>query len=147
VEIGGAPVADHRQIDAGSLVSLRVQCRLLVAAVARPPRVAGARRTIALAAQIGSAGDFGASAAQAARASDGCDTAYKCQSPGTPFSDWVPRSSNTMPEPATRSLTVLDTSTSLGAARAATRAPMCTAMPLYLLSVTSHSPVCSPART
>src|SRR5205809_4437515 len=35
-----------------------------------------------------------------------------------------------MPEPATRSLTVPDTRTSWGRAAAATRAPVCTAMPL-----------------
>ena len=34
--------------------------------------------------------------------------------PGTPLSSWVPRSANSIPEPATRSLTVVVTSTSLG---------------------------------
>ena len=51
-------------------------------------------------------------------------TARTCHSPGTPFSAWRPRSSNSMPDPATRSRTVLVTSTSPGPARAATRAPM-----------------------
>ena len=32
-------------------------------------------------------------------------------SPGTPFNSWAPRSSNSIPEPATRSLTVDETST------------------------------------
>jgi hypothetical protein len=49
---------------------------------------------------------------------DGVDV----HSPGTPF--WVPRSWNRNPEPATRSLTVLDTSTSPGLANDATREPM-----------------------
>lgn len=51
-------------------------------------------------------------------------TEYKRHSPGTPLSVRVPRSANRMPEPATRSLTVPDTSTSPGCAWAATRAPM-----------------------
>ena len=51
------------------------------------------------------------------------------------------------PEPATRSLTVLETSTSPGSASFATRAPMCTAIPPTFLFITSHSPVWSPART
>src|SRR6266550_4629033 len=50
--------------------------------------------------------------------------ANRRHSPGTPFSAWAPRSSNSIPEPTTRSFTVLDTSTWLGAAIAATRAPM-----------------------
>ena len=52
-----------------------------------------------------------------------------------------------MPEPATRSLTVLETSTSPGCAFEATRALVCTAMPATLPSMSSHSPVCRPART
>src|SRR5262249_10594886 len=44
-----------------------------------------------------------------------------CQLPGTPFKLWVPRSSNRRPDPATRSLTVLDTNTSSSAARARMR--------------------------
>src|ERR671922_708082 len=74
-------------------------------------------------------------------------TAYRCHSPGTPFRSATPRSSNPIPDPATRSLTVLETSTSPGAASAATRAPMCTAIPPTLPSTISHSPVCRPART
>ena len=50
-------------------------------------------------------------------------------------------------DPATRSLTVLDTSTSPGWAWDATRAPVWTAIPVTLPSTTSHSPVCTPART
>ena len=57
-------------------------------------------------------------------------TANSCQSSGTPFSVWLPRSSNRRPEPATRSLTVRETSTSPASASEDTRAPMCTAMPL-----------------
>ena len=52
-----------------------------------------------------------------------------------------------MPEPATRSLTILETSTSPGPALAATRAATCTAMPPMSCANNSHSPVCSPART
>lgn len=44
-------------------------------------------------------------------------TAYICQCPGTPFSSCSPRSSNSSPEPATRSGTVRDTRTSPGDAR------------------------------
>jgi hypothetical protein len=44
-------------------------------------------------------------------------------------------------------LTVLETSTWPGLAWAATRDPMCTAIPPTLPSLSSHSPVCSPART
>ena len=51
-------------------------------------------------------------------------TANKRQSPGTPFRGGLPRSLKRNPEPATRSLTVLDTRTSLGPASDATRAPM-----------------------
>jgi len=64
----------------------------------------------------------------------------------TPLRLWVPRSSNWMADPATRSLTVLDTRTSPGPASAATRAPMWTAMPPMSSPISSHSPVCSPAR-
>lgn len=51
-------------------------------------------------------------------------TANKRQSPGTPFRGGLPRSLKRNPEPATRSLTVRDTRTSLGPASDATRAPM-----------------------
>ena len=40
-------------------------------------------------------------------------TRWTCHSPGTPLSTCVPRSANSIPEPTTRSLTVLETSTSL----------------------------------
>jgi hypothetical protein len=43
-------------------------------------------------------------------------TANSNHSPGTPFNEWRPRSSKRMPDPATRSLTVLDTMTSPGPA-------------------------------
>src|SRR5437867_1037840 len=52
-----------------------------------------------------------------------------------------------MPDPATRSLTVLETRISPGPAWAATRAPMCTATPPIFSPTISHSPVCRPART
>src|SRR5215831_17123618 len=68
-------------------------------------------------------------------------TAKRCHSPGTPLRACMPRSSNAMPEPTTRSFTVLETSTSPGFAVAATRLPICTAMPSTLLSSTWHSPL------
>ena len=51
-----------------------------------------------------------------------------------------------MPEPATRSRTVLETSTSPGPACETIRAPMLTAMPPGFCPRSSHSPVCNPAR-
>src|SRR5262245_61156015 len=65
-------------------------------------------------------------------------TAKRCHSPGTPLRACMPRSSNAMPEPTTRSFTVLETSTSPGFAVAATRLPICTAIPSTLLSSTWH---------
>ena len=62
-----------------------------------------------------------------------------------PFKSCSPRSTNVSPEPATKSLTVWETSTSEGPAEAPTRAPMFTAVPPSLPSIVSHSPVCSPA--
>jgi hypothetical protein len=50
-------------------------------------------------------------------------TANRCHSPVTPFRLCVPRSSNRSPDPATSSLTMLETTTSLGPAVAAIRAP------------------------
>ena len=73
-------------------------------------------------------------------------TAKRRQASGTPLSWCSPRSSNWIPEPATRSFTVLETSTSPGAASDEMRAPIETAMPAILPSVTSHSPVWRPAR-
>jgi hypothetical protein len=73
-------------------------------------------------------------------------TAYSCQSPGTPLSRWAPRSRNRIPEPATRSATVRETSTSPGWAAAATRAPICTAIPAMSSPLISTSPVCRPTR-
>ena len=70
----------------------------------------------------------------------GGDDGVQAPSSGTPFSSCVPRSSKAIPEPATRSLTVCDTSTSPVAARAETRAPIETAIPATLPSRTSHSP-------
>jgi len=67
--------------------------------------------------------------------------ASNCQLPGTPFRLWATRSSNRRPDPATRSLTVLDTKTSSGAARAPILAPICTAIPPSFSPITSHSPV------
>jgi hypothetical protein len=57
-----------------------------------------------------------------------------------------PLSANSIPPPATRSLTVEDTRTSPESAMWATRAPMCTASPASLRSSRSHSPVWIPAR-
>ncbi len=74
-------------------------------------------------------------------------TAYIRHSPGTPFKSWTPRSSKVIPEPATRSFTVCDTSTSPAAASAETRAPIETAIPATLPSSSSHSPACRPMRT
>src|SRR5262245_13883079 len=74
-------------------------------------------------------------------------TAKRCHAPGTPLRACMPRSSNAMPEPTTRSFTVLETSTSPGFAVPATRLPICTAIPSTLLSSTWHSPLCSPALT
>jgi len=51
-------------------------------------------------------------------------TAKMRHSPGTPLSDRLPRSAKRRPDPATRSFTVLETSTSPAAASAAMRAPM-----------------------
>ena len=51
-------------------------------------------------------------------------TAWMATAVGSPLSSWAPRFSNSIPEPATRSLTVLETSTSPAPARAATRAPV-----------------------
>jgi hypothetical protein len=51
-------------------------------------------------------------------------TAKSLQAPGTPFSSCSPRSAKSIPEPITRSLTVLDTSTSPAVALAPTRAAM-----------------------
>jgi hypothetical protein len=52
-------------------------------------------------------------------------TARTFHSPGTPLRACAPRSVNSMPDPATRSRTVLVTKISPGPASAATRAPMC----------------------
>src|SRR5262249_46688406 len=74
-------------------------------------------------------------------------TAYSRHSSGTPLRRWVPRSTKPSREPATRSLTVLDTSTSSGPAAARMRAAMWTAMPPTSSPISSHSPVWSPVRT
>jgi len=74
-------------------------------------------------------------------------TLWRRQRPGTPLSSCSPASSNCKPEPATRSFTVRETMTSPAPAIAATRAPIDTVRPLHLSSMTSHSPVCTPALT
>jgi hypothetical protein len=56
-------------------------------------------------------------------------TAKRRQVPGTPLSSCSPRSAKSRPDPTTRGGTVPDTSTSPPLARAATRAPMWTAIP------------------
>ena len=48
----------------------------------------------------------------------------KRRSQETPTRRWIPQSTNSRPQPATRSLTLCETSTSHGAASAATRAPI-----------------------
>ena len=58
-----------------------------------------------------------------------------------PFSAVEPRSRKLKPEPATKSLTVLETKTSLAAASAAIREPIWTAIPPMSSPMTSHSPV------
>src|SRR5215210_40764 len=73
-------------------------------------------------------------------------TANRRHAVGTPFSSCSPRSSNSIPEPPTRSFTVEETSTSPPPASAATRAPVETAIPASLPSWSSHSPVWTPAR-
>jgi len=67
-------------------------------------------------------------------------TAKRRHSPGTPLSACAPRSSNSSPDPITRSRSVLDTSTSFGPASALTRDPMCTPIPPMSSPRTSHSP-------
>ncbi len=66
---------------------------------------------------------------------------------GTPLSSCSPRSSNAIPEPATRSRTVRVTRTSPGSASAETRAPMCTAIPATPPGRRVISPAWSPHRT
>src|SRR5437899_5495786 len=68
-------------------------------------------------------------------------TANNCFASGTPFSSCRPRSVNVKPAPATRSFTVLETSTSPGAARPPMRAVTWTAMPRRAEPATSTSPV------
>jgi hypothetical protein len=68
-------------------------------------------------------------------------------SPGTPLRGYVPRSTKCRPDPDTKSFTVLETSTSSGSACAATRAPMCTAMPTSFSPMMVHSPVWTPVRS
>ena len=57
-----------------------------------------------------------------------------CQVPGTPRNSTLPRSSKPMPEPTTKSRTVLETRTSPGPAWPTIRAAMCTAIPPMPLS-------------
>lgn len=63
------------------------------------------------------------------------------------FSSCSPASLNASPDPAVRSLTVWDVSTSDGPAMAPTREPMTTARPPTFPAIVSISPVCNPART
>src|SRR5215213_10305507 len=71
-------------------------------------------------------------------------TRYRCQRSGTPFSSCSLASSNVRPEPAVKSFTVCETSTSEGPARAPTRAPITTAIPPAFPSIVPTSPVCMP---
>jgi len=68
-------------------------------------------------------------------------SARRRHSPGTLGSFSSPRSSNSSPEPATRSRTVPETSTSPGPASAATPAPTTSAIPRIRSPVRSTSPV------
>ena len=65
--------------------------------------------------------------------------------PSEPRSSWSPRSMNPIPEPMTRSFTVLETRISSGPALPITRAAMCTAMPPMSSPRSSTSPACRPA--
>ena len=65
---------------------------------------------------------------------------YRCHGPAMPFSVCSPRSSNSIRDPVTRPVTVLETRTSPGWAIASTRDPMCTAMPTRVPPLSSHSP-------
>jgi hypothetical protein len=75
-----------------------------------------------------------------------CLTKCTGQSP-MPFRFRTPRGSNSIPDPATRSRTVPETSTSPSPASPAIREPITTARPDSFASTTSHSPVCTPMRT
>jgi hypothetical protein len=68
------------------------------------------------------------------------ESAHRCARPPRP------RSSDRNPDPIHQ---VLDRArnTSLGPARTATRAPVCTANPATASPITSHSPVCTPTRS
>src|SRR6266508_64436 len=77
-----------------------------------------------------------------------CAAANTRRTPSMPFSSCSPRSSNSRPEPATRSRVVELTSTSPAPARAMMRAPMTSAMPRGLSpALRSTSPLRTPART
>ena len=69
-----------------------------------------------------------------------CDVVNRRHSPGTPSSASVPRKLNGMFEPTTRSRTVPETSTWLGSARSAIRAPMWTVTPARSSPASWHSP-------
>jgi hypothetical protein len=73
-------------------------------------------------------------------------TANSGQRSGIPLSPWKPRSTNEMPEPTTRSVTVRETRISPGRASVAIAAAMSTDSPSIALPRTSTSPVCTPAR-
>ena len=76
------------------------------------------------------------------RASAACS----CHSPSLLPVESLPRWLNPKPDPAIRSSTVLDTSTSPGSERSATRPAISTAAPASAASPTSDSPVWMPAR-
>lgn len=73
-------------------------------------------------------------------------TRYTVQGSGMPFRTCSPRLWKLIPEPTTRSLTVLDTNSSPDSPSAAMRAPMCIAIPARSSPIASHSPVWRPAR-
>ncbi len=74
-------------------------------------------------------------------------TAKSRQSAGMPLSSCLPRSSNVVPDPATRSTTVRDTRTSPGCAVSQTRHASWTAMPASSVPRRSTSPVWIPTGT
>jgi hypothetical protein len=74
------------------------------------------------------------------------ETAKSCHSPSSPLSRREPRSTKAISDPATRSLTVLDTRICDGSASPMTREAMCTPIPATSRRCRSTSPACIPAR-
>ena len=161
---GSVPTAVARTIRsvAGSSAATVFGPAATGAAAGAPDRAAAAiatAATIAVTARSATSGRLERPTGSARSVAGGCvagsgwsaaagrSRAWSRHSPGTPLRTWTPRSANRSSEPATRSTTVLETSTSPGAAWAATRAPMWTAIPPTPRPSSSTSPVCTPART